>query len=123
MLLMNILPLWADDTCNMDVIKLEENVELIKEQAKVIAECKATMEALKNTTEALNRTIQDQASKINKNEADVQTLNKTEGEIEHVKLLLGHKSVSFCVVWMQFENELSGDHNMSFLSTKLTTIC
>ncbi len=85
MFLITILPVWAGDTCSMDVIKLEENVELIKEQAEVIAECKATMEALNktmreqveeckegmknldkiileqsNTIEALNRTVQEQ---------------------------------------------------------------
>ena len=109
MLLMNILHIWAGDTCNMDVIKLEESVELIKEQAEIIAEYKTTIEALnktmqeqgnncknamdalnrtmqkqgeecKNTTEALNRTIQDQAAEMNQVKADVHKVNKSLGK-------------------------------------------
>ncbi len=104
-----VLPVFAGDTCNMDIIKLEENVELIKEQAKIIAEYKATMEALnktiqdqeqdckndivvlnrtmqqqgekcKSTTEALNRTIQDQAVEMNQVKADVHKVNKSLGK-------------------------------------------
>ncbi len=102
LLLVTVVPVWAGDSCNMDIIRMEnyakqiqEDVQIIQDlnktnqgQAKVIAEYRSTVEALnksmqeqgndcKQTTHMLNRTIQEQMKSFADHKTVMLSLNNS----------------------------------------------
>ncbi len=73
------------------LLQIDEYVETIRQQAEVnaaqaqvITELRAEIAEYKSEVEALNVTVQEQRELTAGNKADIQALNKTEGEYESV---------------------------------------
>ncbi len=93
MFLIILNPVLAGETCNMDVIRLENYVKLIEEQAQVIADYNTTIQALNKTItehskalkdrkgnmKAMNKTIQEQGEEYR---LSTEALNKTIQDME-----------------------------------------
>ncbi len=88
---------WAEDRCKLNVLKLEEYVRLIEEQAQVMADFNNTMEALNKVIQGQGQAatdfnfaelIADQGKVINEYEDIIEALNRTiqqqEAEIQRI---------------------------------------
>lgn len=100
MFLLVVLPTWAEEHCNMKVLKSEEELQKVDAQDQTIQALNITIKRVRsgciNKTKALNATIQEQKQTL---EA---TVNALEQRLETIETELGHIT--------QDQNDAEGEH-------------